>query len=579
MMSGRRTIACACLLALGVAACSGGGGSGNGAGAQPRSGKLTSAEMRYGLAPDAHPNVTYQSDVVVVGGGAASVVSASADGATWTIAANAPHVDDLAVGKVMTLTDQSTGRILSLHKTSHGVEVKLLPVQLGEVFKNANLSIHVPLSSNDIGFDPVAEPGGNVATVPPGSAAAALTPDGDTPASSSPTPATNTRATMPAPAHTTSAPPKHATLMAAPGGLSGGFFGEAFGSYPGATGFAQDSQCGTGSGSNTPKPKSVVTPFVNTNGPTFSPAVSVKAGNWDFELERLPGQLTFRGAYVVAGIKIGVVFRIFGNLSLSGTDTIKNGKETASGIHLDGVNRMTVGFLGGAGSSSDNLRARIDIPLNLEILTRQLYVEGIPMVVSAKPKIIVETAFSASNSTLWTCGDYNMQLGAAGAAGAPVAKSFHANRSLLPINGLSIGVNGIVIALETRFQAGIGLKAAYAGPFATLDIAVGATRGSDIGIVNCQGADLVISGKAGVGLSLDLGFASSIMGDSGKQFLSGNVKRALGLQRIANSLRGIQQKLGTGKGDSIDLDHALYAGTIYKAHKVIPNSPICQGSS
>ena len=152
--------------AVAVIAASCGGGSSPGVGAQPRTGALTTAELRYGLAPDEHPKVTYQPDVVVVGGGADSVVSATADGTTFTLKPDAPHVKDLEVGKVMVLTNEATGRILSLGHASAGIVVQLLPVQLGEVFKDAKLSFDVPIHSNEIGFDQVPQPGGETSAAP-----------------------------------------------------------------------------------------------------------------------------------------------------------------------------------------------------------------------------------------------------------------------------------------------------------------------------------------------------------------------------------------------------------------------------
>jgi hypothetical protein len=568
-MSRRFLPACTLIVAVMVASCSGGSAH---VGEQPRTGALTKAEQLYGLAPDAHPNVTYQPDVVVVGGGADSVVSASADGITWTLKPNAPHVSELAVGKVMVLTNQSTGRVDTLDHTSSGVVVKLAPVQLGEVFKDATFAIHVPITTDEIGFDPVPAPGGD--TSDPGAGNLLEAPDANAP-STSPTTTPPTPSTAPA-GSAAAAAPKTATLMDAPGGLSGGLFGEAFGSFPSATGFAQDSSCGSKTSTPQAPPKvNAVSPFVNTNGPTLSPSFEVKTGNWVLEAERLPGQLTFRGAYVAGPVRLGLVFRIFGNLSFSGTDTIVNGQEKASGIHLDGIDRITVGFLAGSASASDNIRARIDIPINLEILTRQLFVEGIPMVVAAKPKFVIETAFSANNSTLWSCGDYNTQFEPMGPAEQPIAKFFHATRSLLPINGVSIGVNGVVVAFDLKLQVGIGVRGAYAGPFVTFGVAVGATRGSDIGIINCQSADLVVTSKAGVGFSLSGGLARAFASESGRRFAAGATKSALELQSLASRLTGISQKVSNG-GD-LDFDQALYAGTIYKAHKTIPNSPICGG--
>jgi hypothetical protein len=567
---GRRAVAI--LVAVGLAACS--NGTDNATKSSPsRGGAVTPADRHYGLAPDADPDVTYQPDVVVVGGGAESVRSSTADGLTWTIAPGAAHVDDLAVGKVMLLTNKSTGRIARLEHTRAGVVVTLVPVALGEVFKDADFAFDVPLSSDDIAFDLAPQPGGDTSTPPPGSASAGFTPSRAPGGAATAVPATLRSASAPRAAVPVVA--ARAERVAADrgedggtGGLSGGFFGQAFGSYPGATGFAQDKSCGGGAKSPAKPPAITSTsPFTNSTGPTLSPALEVRAGAWNFEAERQPGQLTFRASYVKGPIRLGLVFRVTGQLRISGTDTIRDGKERPSGIRLAGIDGITIGFVGGSASALDNVRARVDIPIDLEILTRQLYVNGIPFVLAAKPKFIIETAFGANNSTLWSCGDYKFNLDTVKPGEKPVVKLFQATRSLLPISGVSIGVNGIVLAFDLKVAVGLGVKQAYAGPFATFDVAVGATRGSDIGIINCQSADLVISGKGGVGFSLGTELASYLIGLSGKQYAAGNTASALKLQKFGNRLRN---------NHTLDFDQALYAGTFYEAHKTIPsNVPVC----
>jgi len=98
----RKAVGLFVVVAMAVAACSAGTSHPSSARA---TGPLTAAEQKYGLAPDPHADVTYQPDVVVVGGGANSVRSADADGLTFTLDPGAPRINDLAIGKVMVLTD------------------------------------------------------------------------------------------------------------------------------------------------------------------------------------------------------------------------------------------------------------------------------------------------------------------------------------------------------------------------------------------------------------------------------------------------------------------------------------------
>src|SRR5690348_4626153 len=89
----RSRAATAASLALAVAlltgACSGttpAGGHGGSAA------QITGAQFRFGRTPVPDKSVTYQPDVVLIGGGADAVRSVSADGLTWTLRGDAPGV-------------------------------------------------------------------------------------------------------------------------------------------------------------------------------------------------------------------------------------------------------------------------------------------------------------------------------------------------------------------------------------------------------------------------------------------------------------------------------------------------------
>jgi hypothetical protein len=117
--------------------------------AQSSAGPPTAAaEQRYGKAPHRAAGLTYQPDVVLVGGGASSVRSVSADSLTWTIDAQAPHADQLAVGKVMFLTSRGVGRVVQLVPAGDTLAVTIGPVQLGEIVRDGVLKADGPLDLN-----------------------------------------------------------------------------------------------------------------------------------------------------------------------------------------------------------------------------------------------------------------------------------------------------------------------------------------------------------------------------------------------------------------------------------------------
>jgi hypothetical protein len=74
------------------------------------------AELRYGQAPAPNPAVTYQPDVVMVGGGAASVRSVTADGLTWRLDPRAGRADQLKPGKILFVTGRGVGRVLDARR-------------------------------------------------------------------------------------------------------------------------------------------------------------------------------------------------------------------------------------------------------------------------------------------------------------------------------------------------------------------------------------------------------------------------------------------------------------------------------
>jgi hypothetical protein len=88
--------------------------------------------------------ITYQPGVIQVGGGHATVRSSSSDGLSWTLRGDAPGISDLAVGKIVLVTGEVAGRVLSLKPSGSDVVVTLAPVGLGDVIRDGQLTSNGP---------------------------------------------------------------------------------------------------------------------------------------------------------------------------------------------------------------------------------------------------------------------------------------------------------------------------------------------------------------------------------------------------------------------------------------------------
>jgi hypothetical protein len=112
---------------------------------QLKKSELTAAELKYGIAPIPDPSVTYQPDVIVVGGGADAIRAQSSNGLIWTIDGSAAHAAELVPGKIFFLTGRAVGRVLDVRKEGSNLVVVVGPVDITEVIREAHLSIQVPI--------------------------------------------------------------------------------------------------------------------------------------------------------------------------------------------------------------------------------------------------------------------------------------------------------------------------------------------------------------------------------------------------------------------------------------------------
>jgi hypothetical protein len=199
------------------------------------------------------------------------------------------------------------------------------------------------------------------------------------------------------------------------------------------------------------------------------------------------------------------------------------------GFHLDisgaSVREARLGIEGGAGlrvsleavtsaAGFTNLNQVLALPVDFSVPVGQLL--GVPFTITVQQLLHIRTAFTAKSSRVAARGEYGFggTLGFGYRAGGwrvDVPRGLTAQTKLTStLSGLSVGVNGLVVAYQPRFYVGIGALGFTAGLWFRLTFSVGVTQGSAavipmpgaIPVVHCRSAQLTITADAGIGYSL-----------------------------------------------------------------------------
>ena len=112
---------------------------------QLKKSELSVAEQKYGIAPIPGPSVTYQPDVIVVGGGGDAIRAQSSNGFIWTIDAKAPRAAELVPGKIFFMTNRAVGRVLDVRRDGSNLVVAVGPVDIVEIIRDADIKISMPI--------------------------------------------------------------------------------------------------------------------------------------------------------------------------------------------------------------------------------------------------------------------------------------------------------------------------------------------------------------------------------------------------------------------------------------------------
>jgi hypothetical protein len=389
---------------------------------------LSAAEQKYGIAPIPDASVTYQPDVIVVGGGADSIRGQSKNGFIWTIDASAPRAAELTPGKIFFMTGRAVGRVLNIRKDGDSLVIVTGPVELTDIVKQADIQI----AAVPIDF---------------GEALAYETPE--------------------LPRYTdmsvqTDMPEAHATPAM----------------------FVQ-----TQATDDAPDVTSLVnfktSPFANSQG--LGMRVSSDGG----------GLKVTAQAYVhLARPTLDVVLKI-----------TPGGGVTEASVELRGAAGLTFQFAAG---TDVGRRANVNgiLEPNIDFSIPVGGIGPLPFSVTVRQRFVVTTSFGVRNSTISATGDYTFKggfkvgyFGGKWDVGGPMG--FSAKQSMLQsAGGISIAPTGINLTHQLRVIVGIGAAGFCVGPYFSFTSAIGLFKGSDLGMIACREATLVVSLRGGVGYSI-----------------------------------------------------------------------------
>lgn len=426
-------------------------------------GDADQADDRYGYGPKPDSSVVYQPDVVLVAGGSRAIRSVSEDGFTYVVDGDARGIKDVAPGKIMFLTSEAVGRVVKVERSGGDQAVTLAPVRLTDVVRDGHFTFDQPLDLEAQTFSPlpdllgeVVDPAGTAPVVPDAAQATGV-------------------------------------------GMNA----------IGTTGF-----------------RLAVPPIVL--GPARDPgargakSIKQKVGDWDVEAYKDRSKLGLTASHGTAVQRLKVDFDIqllLRNLRAWGNIRVTNGVIPNPQFRIDGVEGLAITIAAGAeGGLQDNKKAKIELPIEVK---QPIIIGGFPATLTETFKFLVTTGFSAKNGNIRATGKWGLSGPIGYVQSTVLTPTFSVQESIVQsIRGVSIGVEGIVVAAEFRFGFMLGLPVAGAGPFVGIVASVGVTNGSAAGRVGlplpvgpgvkCRGSTLVLTVRAGEGISVSAPLTKAI---------------------------------------------------------------------
>jgi hypothetical protein len=455
---------------------------------------LSDAESRYGVSPKLDPRVTYQPDVIVMEHGAEAIRAPTADGFTWTIDGTARGASSIEAGKILFATGRVVGRVLKVEGKGSDLNVTLGPIELTDVIKEAHIDYSGPIDPATMLVYPA--PAGYPGTTLDRNAPEPAAPDSTAQrtrhssmqvlAAYRPRPCAAEEEEEPAP-------------FAA---MSTVYFEGAGNARP------------VGGCDRTQSPGRLL--HVSTgisdiaailmNGFQIVPDVSKGLGatiNYDFPENK------------------NIKFVAHANLRLNSPRftfklDISNGRLKTAAVELAGVGALDVGIEGGTYGAFKNVNEAFAIPLDISFPMPVI----VPFAATFHQSILIETMFTAQQAVIRANGEYKFGgtvtagiVNGSATATAPLFVSTDQNLAN-SLTGVSLGVNGLVIGYGGKFIVGLGALGLVVGPYASINISAGVTKGSDaqgamVGYT-CRSATLDLFMDYGVGMAIPTWSASAI---------------------------------------------------------------------
>jgi hypothetical protein len=476
---------------------------------------LSESQIKFGIAPKRDPSVEYQPGIILMENGDKAIKSAAGDGMTWTFDANAPQVSDFQEGKIVFATGRAVGRVLSLRRQGDSVSVILGPIQLTDVIRNGSFEMHQDIDLNNmisyvapdypqppdeseqskISFNRKTSPD----HVDERMVLSRVSRAGKwTPATMVQTFANGHRASYYKTGRRWSATMVHANRLAnGPGiGFGGARLERTSGQslqMPGTPGVDGIHPLQIPVQPFTPPPTLGQLPIVNLQGGRAIPMAGSDGGigvEYDYD-------------------KDGLKLRASGYMTIqhSGVDFFlhfKDGVIQDCGVRLNG--NVGIKLHLNASAAQDfkaNFHKKLWLPIDLSIPLGG----PVPLSLTFNSSFLVDTAFSAKTSVLNAEGEYSLGAGVEAGYWAKAWRLHFPSQVKTntdignSVEGISVGINSIVMGFDVRTMVGIGAFGFNSGVYMAFRFSGTALKSPNIGFA-CRQGTIDINLDSGVGYSI-----------------------------------------------------------------------------